>query len=352
MSEIILDGLSKEYGDVIAVSEVDLEVKNGEFIAILGPSGSGKTTILTMIAGFETPTRGRIKIGNIDVTNQPSHKRNVGLVFQNYALFPHLTVFQNVAFPLTVRKVPKDEIEIRVKKALELVRLENYAKRKPNELSGGQQQRVALARSYVFEPSILLLDEPLAALDRKLRQDVQVEIRKLQRSLGITTITVTHDQEEAMTMSDRMLILRDGKIEQMGSPKELYSKPKTRFVAEFLGTANLLEGKINMLNERALLILANGAQIPIDEIYKAQVSENAWLMLRPEQIKITSGNSTEGYRGTVVSAIYVGDEYRYHIESEFGQEIIVKEVGSNRKWDYGEQIKFSWNESEHWLVID
>lgn len=352
MGEIHLQAISKEFGRVVAVDNVDLEVKNGEFMTILGPSGSGKTTILSMIAGFEAPTRGKIEIGNTDVTNYPPHKRDVGLVFQSYALFPHLTVFNNVAFPLKVRKVPKEEIESKVKKVLELVRLEKFGDRKPNELSGGQQQRVALARAFVFEPSILLLDEPLAALDRKLRQEVQVEIKELQRSLGITTITVTHDQEEALTMSDRMLILNDGQIEQLGTPEELYSKPKSRFVADFLGTANFFEGIIESSNDSVYLNVNNGNKIDLDEQYESSQGRKVSLLVRPEQIKIASPDANEGYSGKIVSSVYLGNEYRYQIESEFGNRVTVSEVGNDCRWLTGDKIKINWDRTDQWVLFN
>lgn len=351
MGEIRLQAISKEFGRVVAVDNVDLEVKDGEFMTILGPSGSGKTTILSMIAGFEVPTSGTIEIGNIDVTNFPPHKRDVGLVFQSYALFPHLNVFNNVAFPLKVRKVPKDEIEKRVRKVLELVRLEKFGDRKPNELSGGQQQRVALARAFVFEPSILLLDEPLAALDRKLRQEVQVEIKELQQSLGITTITVTHDQEEALTMSDRMLILNEGKIEQLGTPEQLYSKPNSRFVADFLGTANFFDGIIETINDNVYLHVNNGNKVELNEQYKSSQGKNASLLVRPEQLKITSSDSNTGYSGMIVSSVYLGNEYRYQIQSDLGSRIIATESGNECRWATGEKIKITWERKNQWVLF-
>lgn len=352
MGGILLQAISKSFGRVVAVENVDLEVRDGEFMTILGPSGSGKTTILSMIAGFETPTSGKVEIGNTDVTNYPPHKRDVGLVFQSYALFPHLTVFHNVAFPLKVRKVPKEEIESKVRKVLELVRLGEYADRKPNELSGGQQQRVALARAFVFEPSILLLDEPLAALDRKLRQEVQIEIKELQRSLGITTITVTHDQEEALTMSDRMLILNEGSIEQLGTPEELYSRPKSRFVADFLGTANFFEGMIESSNDSVYLNVNKTNKINLDNKYNSSVGKEGCLLVRPEQLAINSADSKEGYSGIIESAVYLGNEYRYHIESGLGDKVIVTEVGNTHRWGAGEKVKFTWKQTDQWLLYE
>lgn len=262
MSEIELRDLTKKYNQVKAVDKVNLRVQDGEFVTILGPSGSGKTTLLTTIAGFEEPTEGSILVNGRSINGVPPHKRNIGLVFQSYALFPHMTVFQNIAFPLKVRRYSKKKINDRVKEALEIVRMTGYESRKINQLSGGQQQRVALARAIVFNPEILLLDEPMAALDRKLRQDVQVELRQLQRTLGITTIAVTHDQEEALTLSDRILILNQGRIEQFGTPEELYNRPVNRFVAEFLGNTNLFEGVVQMEDGRTFVTLRDGTKVP------------------------------------------------------------------------------------------
>ena len=242
MSTIDLIDVAKRYGPVTAVEDVQLHVDEGELVTVLGPSGSGKTTLLTMIAGLAGPSAGRIDIGGRDVTWLPAAKRNVGLVFQSYALFPHMSVHDNVAFPLSVRRLGRAEIDRRVAEALRLVRLAGFERRRPAQLSGGQQQRVALARAFVFEPEILLLDEPLGALDRKLREQLQVELRQLQRSLGITTILVTHDQEEALSLSDRIVVLDDGRVQQIGTPEEAYLKPRNRFVADFLGAANLFEG--------------------------------------------------------------------------------------------------------------
>ncbi len=244
MTTVEFAEVSKHYGDVHAVDGVSLRVETGEFATILGPSGSGKTTMLSLIAGIAAPTSGAILIGGRDVTNLKAADRNVGLVFQSYALFPHMSVADNVAFPLKVRRVAKSEIASRVKEALALVRLEEYGARKPSQLSGGQQQRVALARAIVFKPDILLLDEPLAALDRKLREDVRAEIHGLQRRLGITTLMVTHDQDEALSLSDRIVVLDQGRVQQIDTPFTAYHQPRNRFVAGFLGLANFIEGEL------------------------------------------------------------------------------------------------------------
>ena len=240
MSDIRLEGVSRHYGAVAAADEVDLAVAQGEFVTILGPSGSGKTTLLSLIAGLNRPTAGRIFIGGRDVTDAPAQERNIGLVFQSYALFPHMTVLENVLFPLGVRKINGAAARSQALEALKLVRLDGLQDRRPSQLSGGQQQRVALARAIVFKPDILLLDEPLGALDRKLREELQVELKQLQRTLGVTTILVTHDQEEALSLSDRIMVLNHGRTQQVAAPAEAYLRPANRFVAEFLGIANFV----------------------------------------------------------------------------------------------------------------
>jgi putative spermidine/putrescine transport system ATP-binding protein len=244
MARLELGRLSKHFGPTVAVHDVSLDVRDGEFVVLLGPSGCGKTTTLRMIAGFLAPTSGRVRIGDKDVTTLPPWKRNAGMVFQSYALFPHLTVAENVAFGLEMRKLPQSDIPERVAEALRLVRLEGLAERLPRQLSGGQQQRVALARALVIRPDVLLLDEPLSNLDAKLRETVRVEIRELQRQLGSTTVMVTHDQEEALIMADRLVVMSEGSVRQIGSQRDLYERPADRFVAGFVGRSNLLPGKV------------------------------------------------------------------------------------------------------------
>ncbi len=245
-----LEGVEKRYGDVVAVAGIDLDVRDGEFFSMLGPSGSGKTTTLRMIAGFELPTAGRVLLHGADVTTVPPFDRDVNTVFQDYALFPHMTVGDNVAYGLMVRKVPKAERATRVTDALRMVRLDGFEKRKPSQLSGGQRQRVALARALVNRPRVLLLDEPLGALDLKLREEMQIELKAIQQQVGITFIYVTHDQEEALTMSDRMAVFNGGRIEQIGAPAEVYERPASRFVAGFVGTSNLLSGEVAATDRR------------------------------------------------------------------------------------------------------
>ncbi|HLT02244.1 MAG TPA: ABC transporter ATP-binding protein, partial [Geminicoccaceae bacterium] len=283
MSTIDLIDVAKRYGPVTAVEDVDLHVAEGELVTVLGPSGSGKTTLLTMIAGLASPSSGRIDIGGRDVTWLPAARRNVGLVFQSYALFPHMSVYDNVAFPLSVRGVGKAEIDRRVAEALRLVRLAGFERRRPAQLSGGQQQRVALARAFVFEPEILLLDEPLGALDRKLREQLQVELRQLQRSLGITTILVTHDQEEALSLSDRIVVLDEGRVQQIGTPEDAYLRPRNRFVADFLGTANLFEGVLVQGEHGWGIRLSDGEAIPCAEP-ALPAGREVSAIVRPERV--------------------------------------------------------------------
>src|ERR1700754_1013121 len=276
MSDIRLEGVTKRYGPVAAADNVDLTVAQGEFVTILGPSGSGKTTLLSLIAGLNRPTSGRIFIGGRDVTDAPAQQRNIGLVFQSYALFPHMTVLENVLFPLGVRKIGGAAARTQALDALKLVRLDGLQDRRPSQLSGGQQQRVALARAVVFKPDILLLDEPLGALDRKLREELQVELKQLQRTLGVTTLLVTHDQEEALSLSDRIMVLDHGKTQQVASPTEAYLKPANRFVADFLGIA--------------ICVAADGGGTGL---------------VRPERVRLAPAGAG-GKPARVVEAIYLG----------------------------------------------
>jgi putative spermidine/putrescine transport system ATP-binding protein len=301
-----LEGVAKRYGEVVAVDGVDLDVRDGEFFSMLGPSGSGKTTTLRMIAGFEMPTAGRVLLHGRDVTNVPPFDRDVNTVFQDYALFPHLSVGDNVAYGLMVRKVPKAERATRVADALRMVRLEGYDKRKPAQLSGGQRQRVALARALVNRPRVLLLDEPLGALDLKLREEMQIELKAIQQQVGITFIYVTHDQEEALTMSDRLAVFNAGRIEQLGSPAEVYERPKTRFVAGFVGTSNLLTG----------------------EVAQAVLGRSGTFTIRPEKIHLQErerpvGPDETGAVGVVHDVIYVGPDTRYVVTLEAGARLVV-----------------------------
>jgi len=302
MATVTIDNLSKVYGDFTAVDKLNLEVEDGEFLILLGPSGCGKTTTLRMLAGFIEPNSGRVAIGGRDVTAQPPYRRNIGLVFQNYALFPHLSIFENVAFGLRRRKLADDDIKIRVGEALELVRLSHLQDRFPKQLSGGQQQRVAIARALAIRPDILLLDEPLSNLDAKLRLQVRDELKALQQLLKITTIMVTHDQDEAMYVGDRLVVMKDGVIQQIGSPTALYDRPANRFVASFIGRTNFFEGQ-----------LAAG-----EAVFKAQSGllvqtvasghAHGELMVRPEMIGLSASPNGEAncFEGVIASSVFLG----------------------------------------------
>jgi putative spermidine/putrescine transport system ATP-binding protein len=323
MSDIRLDGVSKRYGAVAAADEVDLEVAQGEFVTILGPSGSGKTTLLSLIAGLNRPTAGRIFIGGRDVTDAPAQQRNIGLVFQSYALFPHMTVLENVLFPLGVRKIGGASARRQAMEALQLVRLDGLEDRRPSQLSGGQQQRVALARAVVFKPDILLLDEPLGALDRKLREELQVELKQLQRTLGVTTLLVTHDQEEALSLSDRIMVLDKGRTQQVAAPTEAYLRPANRFVAEFLGIANFVG-------------LAGG---------KTGV-------VRPERLRLEAPGVNGGRPARVVEAIYLGQMVRYHLALEEGgsASLVAALPFVGKAFTAGERVAVSWDSADVWPV--
>jgi putative spermidine/putrescine transport system ATP-binding protein len=302
-----LQRVSKRYGDFVAVQDASLEVASGQFLTLLGPSGSGKTTILMMIAGFVEPTEGRVLLDGRDITALPPERRDFGMVFQGYALFPHMTVAENVAFPLRVRKLGRAERDAKVRAALDLVQLDRFAERKPSQLSGGQQQRVALARALVFDPALLLLDEPLSALDKKLRAELQEELKALHRRVGRTFINVTHDQEEALSLSDEIAILNHGHLIQVGAPEALYERPATRFVADFLGKSNFIEGEAEAdaggfaLRRGAARVLARGAAR----------HGRALLSLRPEKIALLPEGATEDnvVEGRIAAWSYVGTGY-------------------------------------------
>ena len=322
MAALTLDRLAKRYGDFHAVRDVSLNVANGEFLVLLGPSGCGKTTTLRMIAGFIEPTSGAVRLGGHDVTALPPWKRNAGLVFQSYALFPHLTAAQNVAFGLEMRKIPTAEIGPRVAEALRLVRLGQLGERLPRQLSGGQQQRVALARALVFKPDVLLLDEPLSNLDAKLRLEVRIEIRELQRELGLTTIMVTHDQEEALTMADRLVVMNEGAVRQQGTQQDLYERPADRFVAGFVGRSTFLEGRIEapgrFRSDGGLLIGCTGGR-----------PGPAALALRPERLAIGADmqQSFENQLPGVVEFVsYLGASLDVHVRLSPKDRVIVQMV--------------------------
>ena len=318
-----LRGCTREYGGVPAVAGLDLAVHEGELLSLLGPSGCGKTTTLNLIAGFVPPTAGRVLVDGEDVTARPPHRRGLGVVFQSYALFPHLTVFENVAFALRERRRSRDEIERRVRAALGLVRLESRAEQRPAQLSGGMQQRVALARALVYEPRVLLLDEPLAALDRKLREEMRGELREIQRSIGITTIFVTHDQGEALGLSDRIAVMRAGRIEQLGTPREIYERPATRFVAEFIGASTVVRGRAIGPDR---LELPGGHVLRVDGGGVGgtfRPGEAAELAIRPERIRVVESAGENVMDGRIAGVIYQGVQTEVTVDLAGGQRVLV-----------------------------
>jgi putative spermidine/putrescine transport system ATP-binding protein len=343
MTDVRFSGVTKAYGAFKAIDDVSISVHSGEFATVLGPSGSGKTTMLSLIAGISRPSAGRIDLGNREITNVPASQRNVGLVFQSYALFPHMSIFDNVAFPLRVRKIATAQMRARVMETLNLVRLDGLEGRRPHQLSGGQQQRVALARAIVFEPEILLLDEPLAALDRKLREEVRFEIRALQRKLGITTIMVTHDQEEALSLSDRVVLLSQGRVEQVGTPEEIYHRPSTRFAADFLGIANFIEGRYgdgHVTDDSGERFACGNRDLP--------TGARVCAMLRPENIRIeTDGGSL---KGTVSDVVFLGEVVRYAIELASGDTLTANVSGAYGLYQTGARVSVSWLPERIWIV--
>ena len=316
-AELRVDGVVKRYGAVVALGGVSLSVAAGEFLTILGPSGSGKTTLLKVVAGFEFPDAGRVTVGGADITDVSPAKRNIGMVFQNYALFPHMSVARNIAFPLQMRGVPRSEIERRVVQAMALVELRGYGERLPSQLSGGQQQRVALARAVVFDPTLLLLDEPFGALDRKLRESMQLEVRRLQRRLGLTTVFITHDQEEALVLSDRIAVMDGGVIRQIGAPDEIYDRPADAFVAQFIGESNLLVGEIAAPDR---VLLDGGTSVTVRGLGGGR--GRVRLLVRPEKMAIDS--ATNRFTGTVVEAVYLGEAHKLRVRVAEGVELMVR----------------------------
>jgi putative spermidine/putrescine transport system ATP-binding protein len=303
------EAVSKHYGAVVALDTIDLRVEKGEFLTLLGPSGSGKTTLLNVIAGTVAPTSGRLRLDGRDVTDLPSNQRHLGMVFQNYALFPHMTIFENIAFPMRVRRIGEAEIRRKVAEALELVRLPDVGPRRPRELSGGQQQRIAIARCLVYNPNLILMDEPLGALDKKLRDQMQLEIKRLHTSLGVTILYVTHDQEEALVMSDRICLMNRGRVEQLGRPHELYFRPRTVFAADFLGDSNILDAVVQGDELRAIGELVSPAPPGLASGTRTKI------MIRPESLRVLDGG--EGapctVHGTLEDVIFVGGLTKFRV---------------------------------------
>ena len=339
-NEVIIKNAVKRYGDFTALHGVSLNIEKGEFFTLLGPSGCGKTTLLRMIAGFNSIEGGDFYFGENRINDVPAHKRDIGMVFQNYAIFPHLTVEENVAYGLKARKVDKKEIDRRVKEALELVQIAPLATRKPSELSGGQQQRVALARAFVIEPSVLLMDEPLSNLDAKLRVQMRSIIKKLQRRLGITTIYVTHDQEEALAISDRIAVMNQGRVMQVGTPSEIYAKPENPFVAGFIGVSNFLNCDVTKCEDGMAKVSIKG-ELDIDVPVRKSYTGKAQLSARPEQLFF----SETGMPGKVMFSTFLGDFIEYEVELFDGKTLIINEYTKDtaKVHEVGEKVFISFD---------
>ncbi|MDH5797044.1 MAG: ABC transporter ATP-binding protein [Paracoccaceae bacterium] len=354
-----LRGVSKRFGTVLAADDLNLQIHEGEFLSFLGPSGCGKTTALRMLAGFEAPTEGDVLLDGSVVNDLEAHRRPVNMVFQHYALFPHLSVEQNIGYGLKqIRpRLPKEEIAEKVKKALDLVQLQGFEGRRIWEMSGGQQQRVALARAIVNEPKMLLLDEPLAALDRKLRKDMQIELQNIQRSLGITFVLVTHDQEEALSMSDRICIMRDGRIVQVGSPQDLYDRPMNRYVAGFVGTSNFFDGKvISVSDERAEVALTAGMTVPGRPVGTVSPGQDVSLSIRPEQMTLSrKSGPDEQFPVKVLNRIFLGEHTEYLVKHEtLGDFLVLTPRQSELNegpFNTGDTLQASWDAGAA-LVLD
>lgn len=347
-------GISKTYdGKNFVVKNLDLDIKKGEFLTLLGPSGSGKTTTLMMLAGFEFPTTGEIAVEGRPIQSMPPEKRNIGMVFQNYALFPHMTVAENVGYSLKVRGIGKAQTEQRVIDALAMVRLTAFADRKPAALSGGQQQRVALARALVFEPSLVLMDEPLGALDKKLREDLQLEIRQIADRLDLTVVYVTHDQYEALTMSDRIAIFNDGNIQQIGCAEEIYSRPGNRFVAEFVGDNNCLDATITAIEgDTALATLTGGHTVKARTTEHTRPGARSTIAIRPESISVQLEPAPDHVPGSVSDIIYCGDQLRTHVELVGGARMIIKSAASQlaKRMEVGTKVYLHWPAECAWAL--
>jgi putative spermidine/putrescine transport system ATP-binding protein len=350
-SFVKFEKVDKSYdGEILVVKDLNLDVPKGEFLTMLGPSGSGKTTVLMMLAGFETPTSGEIYLDGNPISSIPPNKRGIGMVFQNYALFPHMTVKENLSFPLEVRQMQKSEIDEKVSNALLMVELQDFGNRMPLQLSGGQQQRVALARSLVFEPRLVLMDEPLGALDKNLREQMQYEIKHIHEKIGITVVYVTHDQSEALTMSNRIAVFNDGKIQQISSPDVLYEKPDSSFVAQFIGENNQLKGKVKSINgENCIITTESGDDIEALKINVTSNGDSSLVSLRPERVAINSSEKFENnFDAKVKELIYLGDHIRSRVEVCGNDQFIVKipnsYKGANLK--EGATVKLSWKASD------
>ena len=348
-----LDGLHKTYQGAVAIDHISLDIKRGEFMTFLGPSGSGKSTTLYITAGFETPTAGNVVLEGHDLLGVAPSQRNIGMVFQRYTLFPHLSVAENVAFPLRVRKWKDTDVEKRVQKMLNLVHLNDFGHRKPAALSGGQQQRVAIARALAYDPPILLMDEPLSALDKKLREELQMELRRIHQETGVTILYVTHDQEEALRLSDRVAVFNKGRIDQVGTGPELYERPSTRFVAGFIGNSNFIPVEVESTAQSGNAVrLPDGLVIECTHMSEPFASkQKVQLMVRPETLKLESVNAAEPSKGTEVTVIdqsYLGDSMQFSVMTPWAQAIGVRMASveaRNACWSHGDKARLIWDES-------
>jgi len=346
---VVFDHVQKSYdGETLVVKDLNLSIGKGEFLTMLGPSGSGKTTCLMMLAGFETATHGDILLDGKPINSVPPHKRGIGMVFQNYALFPHMTVGENLAFPLEVRGMGKDVRETKVKRALDMVQMFDFINRRPAQLSGGQQQRIALARALVFDPSLVLMDEPLGALDKQLREHMQFEIKHLHNSLGITVVYVTHDQSEALTMSDRVAVFNDGRIQQLAPPDELYERPQNAFVAQFIGENNKLDGVVESISgDEATVRLSSGEVIAATPVNVTQKGEKTLVSIRPERVEFKADMMPPGAHmidAEVLEFIYMGDLFRTRLRVAGQDDFVIKSRNTQGQTILrpGEKIKIGW----------
>ncbi len=344
MAFLSLENISKHFGDFVAVDKMSLSIEKGEFVSLLGPSGCGKTTTLQMIAGLHEPTEGRISLDGEDITDKPPNRRGLGIVFQSYALFPHMTVAENVSFGLEMRDIKAAQRQRKVAAALEQVKLSDFSHRYPSELSGGQRQRVALSRALVIEPPVLLLDEPLSNLDAKLRENMQIELRLLQQSIGVTTILVTHDQSEALSMSDRVVVMNKGKVVQIDTPVGMYDAPIDAFVSDFVGKTNLFQGTVRQLGQGRVTVEVNG--VPIEaKAENLSIGMTVFVSLRPEKIELGAADAEGGVAGEVDTAIFHGDQWLYKVSSALGNMILTEPNTGAKPRQRKDKVRLIWDDN-------